>query len=254
MLKANMIAQNGYEDLIETGLDECVLDWANEYLRKFTDSEGNCAQKAGLSAVSAIGQGISMYVSFKVSEYLVDAVIKNVGIYWTYINMGKLKNIVKKKMPTKGFFGKAGGFLFKNVLMSDTTGQRIETMKMAQKEVERFDNHNFKYQQQFSSNSQSLEQQKKNAFSVRDNKKIQNIELFRHKTLTSSWNNSTYDKNIFKAVTGQKVTNTGAKSWAKQYKELNQLSTFAKDLEGNLISHSQVLLDNMILQRASKMK
>ena len=251
--KATYAIENGYEEFIETGLDECLLSEAQSLISKFSQTEGNCAMTAGVAAVSAIGQGISMYVSYKVSEILVDNMVKKMGAYWAYINMGKLKKFIKSKIGNVPFLGKAGGFLLKNVLLSDTTGNRIETMKLAQKEVERFDTHSFEHQKIMSGNMGNLDRKKQNLLQLRDNKKVQNIELFRYKTLTSSWTNSTFDKKTFEAVTGQKIKNTGTTSWAKKYKELNTLSTFAKDLEGDLVSHAQILLDTLTMQKINRM-
>jgi len=254
MSKASNIAQNGYEELIETGFDECLLSGANQWLRKYTNNEdGTCIDEATMGAIQAIGQGISMYVTFKVSEYLVDGMIKRAGLYWAYINMGKIGKIVKKKMPTQGFFGKAGGFLFKHILMSDSTATRVETMKLAQSEIGRFDKHSFEQQKIFSTNSQNVESQKNSAMKIKGNEKTKSIELFRHKTISSTWEKTTYDKKIFETVTGSKIATTGKLTWNKKVVQLNQLSAFAKDMEGNFVSHSQVLLDNMTMQNANRM-
>lgn len=256
--KAGQFAENGLEDFVDEGLDECVMQWFNEYLNDMSNSEGNCLELASISAITSVGRGVSMYLSFKITDYLVASVTKKFGLYWTYINMGKLKKLLKDSAPKKGgfgkFIGKAGGFLFKNVIASDTTSQRIETMKLANSELNRFDTHSFEHQKIFNGHHGTLQKKKDAVRSVRDKKKVQNTELFRYKTMTSTWTNSTYDKRCFEAVTGQKTSNTGKGSWATRYKELNNLSTFAKDLEGNLISHAQLMMKNMNLSNTSRIQ
>jgi hypothetical protein len=253
MSKALQFSENGLEEFIDEGLDECILEWFNEYLNEMSSQDGNCLELASLAAVTSVGRGISMYLSFKITDYLVSSITKKAGLYWAYINIGKLKDILKRHRPTKGFVGKAGSFLFKNILASDTTSDRIEILKLAQTEIARFDTHTFEHNKIFNGHSNSLEKKKDSVMAVRDKKKVQNTELFRYKTMTSSWTNSTYDKRCFEAVTGQKASHTGKGSWATRYKELNNLSTFAKDMEGNLISHAQLMLKNMNLANTSRL-
>lgn len=252
--KAGQFAENGLEDFVDEGLDECVMQWFNEYLNEMNSKDGNCLELASISAITSVGRGVSMYLSFKITDYLVSSVTKKFGLYWTYINMGKLKNLLKKKMPSGGFRGKAGGFISKFILGGDTTSNRIETMKLANSELNRFDTHSFEHQKIFNGHHGTLQKKKDAVRSVRDKKKVQNTELFRYKTMTSTWTNSTYDKRCFEAVTGQKTSNTGKGSWATRYKELNELSTFAKDLEGNLISHAQLMMKNMNLANTSRIQ
>lgn len=252
--KIKYIGQNGYEELVETGLDECLLNEFQELLQKFSNTEGDCLEQSMVAAVTAIGQGISMYVAYKVSDLLVDKMIAKMGVAWTYINIGKLKNIINEKTKGKRLLGKAGGFLVKNFLMADSTANRIETMKLVNKEVERFDTHTFQQQNYMSQNLGNFEKKKDKLLKVRDSARGQNSELFRHKTLTSTWTNSSYDKKCYEAVTGQKATATGKGSWAKLYKHLNTLSPMAKDLEGNLISHAQLMLNNMNLSKINRMQ
>jgi hypothetical protein len=254
-MKIVSIGENGIEDFLDEGLEECFLNDFYTFLNTLNpDEEENCAKIAGINATLAMGRMTAQWVSFMLAEKLAEGMIKRAGLYWSYINMGKLKKVIGKKIPTGGFMGKAGGFLFKNILMSDTTATRVETVKTMQTELNRLDEHSFQYQKIMSSNQNNVHKKTDTAMRLKEKKKAQALQLARHKSMTSTWTNSTADKKIFIAVTGQTVTNTGAKSWAKQYKELNQLSTYAKDLEGNFLSQAQVTLDSFILSRAEKMR
>lgn len=244
MQKASYIAENAYEELIETGLDECLLSEMQGYINKFSNEEGNCAFNASMAMVTAVGQGISMYISWKVSEILVESMIKKAGAYWAYINFGKFKKFLVGKA---GKFGKAGHAVMKNFIMSDTTSNRIETMKLVQTEVNRFDTNSHAQQQIMGQNLQTLEHKKDKLYKVNAKHQTKSLEAFRHKILTSSWTNSTADKKLFESVTGLKSKHvSGTTAWSKRYKELNTLSTFAKDSEGNLINFSQALLKSLV--------
>ena len=256
-MNAKTIGEGSIEDFLDESLEECLLTDFYQFLNSQNpDDKDNCLTIASVNTLLSVGRMTAMWVSFKVTEKVATGIINRASAYWIYIEAGRLGKYVhsKVKAKPKSFFGKAGGFLFRNIVGADQTGNRIEKMKLIQSELDRFDTHSFEYQKILGGNRHALNKRTELALNTKKDKKVQFAELARHKTLTSTWTNSTHDKRIFESVMGAKVSNVGKESWSNKYKQLNQLSTFAKDVEGNMFSQSQVLLDLFLMERMTKVR
>lgn len=247
------IGINVTEDFLDDSLEECLLSDFYDFLNtQNPDDKANCLKVASVNSMVSVARMTAMYISVKVTEKLATGIVNKFTAYWLYIEAGKIGKHIQEKIKTKNFMGKAGSYLVKAFIDSDQTSNRIEKMKLVNSELNRFDTHTFETQKILGQGRNSLNKRTELALKTKDKKKVQAIELARYKNQTSSWTST--DKKLYEAVTGEKLATSGKTSWTKKYKELNQLSTFAKDQEGNMINNAQVMFDLFLMDRALKIR
>ena len=230
--------EDSIDDLISTFIFSeqrkitTALQNHNEDLSLLEEAKNNFIQQSLMGLAMWGYQWIMKFIEF---------LIKKMSLIWAYIVTGKLTKKLTS-LKTKNIKGKKALNILSSVIGADKTAERIEVAKIVnsnfdsvQREMQNVKSNKIKIDEKmlqigFSSS------QLKNVSSQED------LNLYLHKTKTSTWTNTQKDKKLFEKITGQVVGESSSTSWGSLVTELNKFSEFAKDTEGNVYNLTNAIL------------
>lgn len=252
--KVSQIASNTGEDFI----DEAVSGYTYLYtkqafeplLNKIADGDENSVMREALEgSIMTLQFGIMNAVIMTVTEYAfaklaTTAALTIAFLKGTYIAQ-KVKNIVGGLLGAIPFVGRGlgeavkatGGFLSADrqiiAQMGNSTSNNMTTLVSQERQNQimiRQAQHNY------------ADHVTSSAIKLKSNGDNKYLEIFRHKTMTGTWMNTTEDKRIYEKATNTKVAQSGTATWSVLSDKLNKFSSFATTAQGEIMNNVKTSL------------
>jgi hypothetical protein len=259
MTNLSNVLSNAVEDGGEDFLNEIIYGRMRELtkplLEKFKPKgEEDFVEEAYLEAmnsfINTLAMGMAMYSLTKIMGFFFERGSKMFTALWIFIVAGTLKNKAFVKLRKSGDKGKK---LFKKIdsmLGGDKTLERIEIGKMAQRQVDSYDKHNFHYQNQHQKIKGSIDNLATPATNIKANTTNANLALFTDLTFRGKWQGTNEHKRIYEKATGYKVAETGQGAWSSLHQELNNYTEFHKTANNEVINLATILTKSLAVKGA----
>lgn len=220
--------ENGVEDFFSAFIFNRMREITKPFLSSYeSESEFDEAMQ---SFINTLAMGMAIYALNKIMTFFFERGAKMLGSMYTYIIAGKLKKAVVNKIKNSSKNSRGGRLLRKvGFLMgADRTSERIEMMKIAQSNVDSFDQHKFHYENQHMQTKSNLDMFGGSIAGLKGAKDNKSVTLFTDLTFRGAWKNSSEHKKIYENATGSKLSATGQGSWNNLHTELNKFTNFHK--------------------------
>lgn len=215
------------------------------------DPDNSVVDEALEGALTTLQYGLMNVVIVTVTEY---ALTKSVAVFGALVLFIKGRSIVQKtKNTAQSLFqkvGKMGGMPFRALqgAMGAIVGSQEQTLAIAKMGNDTANNivstvaKERQNQIMLQGNKLNrIDNAKKNIYSVRNNSRIKNMDLFMHKFNTATWKNTLKDKKLYYDCTGQddKVIPFNSDLVDK----LNSYANIVTTASGQIFSNAKATLD-----------
>lgn len=250
------VVSNSGEDFIDELTSAIVYDEGSKVFKKLKEDLGldpnnSKIDEALEGALSTLQYGLMNIVIVTVTEY---ALTKSIVIFTGLIAFIKGRSIVQKtKSTAQNLFqkiGKVGGMPFRALqgAMGAIVGSQEQTLAIAKMGNDTANNLTSivakERQNQIMLQSNKLnriDNAKKNIYSVRNNSRSKNMDLFMHKFNTATWKDTLKDKKLYFDCTGQddKVIPFND----VLIKKLNSYANIVETASGQIYTQAKATLD-----------
>jgi hypothetical protein len=252
MTSIKHVGTNAIEDGVEDFFSTVIYNRMREITKPFLkDYEGEGAfNEAMQSFINTLAMGMAIYSLTKIMTFFFERSSKMMTFLFGYMIFGKLKKRAVEKLKNSKWKGKR---LFRGlsvIMGADRTSERIEIAKMAQNQVNSYDQHKFHYENQHMGSQNLLDNAINPMSNFKSNMDNKAVTLFTDLTFRGAWKNTNEHKKIYEKATGFKLATTGQGSWNSLYKELNKHTQFHKTANDEVTNLTTVLAKTLATKGA----
>ncbi|MGM0518197.1 MAG: hypothetical protein ACQERD_00980 [Campylobacterota bacterium] len=258
MSRFNQIPGQTAEDFTDELATGIVYKYSNSVMKplrdKLSQSDNDSVLNEALEGALSTFQFATMNTVIQVvQEYVMVKLFATAGTIFAYIKgssvASKLKNKTQEVLTTFGKYGGAVGKFVKGSLgvVLGTQEERLTMAKMANDNVNNLTNIVSNERQNQILMKSSRRKSFENVLSSSQRNKITNddkkINMFLHKMKSGTWKNTAQDKYLYEQATAFDFSSSHLMFNKSFVDKLNQLSEYAKDVEGNMINLAQTHVD-----------